>query len=130
MRADGARALWRGCESFVKYAKKEGKATEQVLADWLEGVRRNGLPREYVREFQASGFDDAHMAKRRAFLEGVDPKEAAEALGSFSRLVAPLLVADARGEAKAPAPPPEEDDLWDLAVILLLRSAPAEGGGR
>ena len=111
---------------FERYAKKQGKTQEQVLSDWLEGVRKDGLPRLYKLELEGAGANAARIQKHREWLEGADPAEAVRTLEAFVRQVAPLHVADARGEPKAPAGPPDEDDLWDLAAIAMLEAA-AEG---
>lgn len=135
VQTEGIRALYRGYAPFEKYAKKQGKTPEQALAEWQADVRANGLPSGYVAELRIAAVNAEGIAKRREWLEGADPKEAAQTQQSFVRLVAPLYLPEARGETNAPPPAPEADDLWDLVAITLLHSeqhaedpGPGDGG--
>jgi hypothetical protein len=134
MRAQGIRTLYGACNSFEGQAKGQGKTAEEALAAWQAEVRANGLPPDYVAALQKAGVPEEEIAKRREWLQSVDPKDAARTHTRFVRLVAPLYVPEARGVGNKP-PAPKGGDLWDLVTIQLLRSQgavkpeqPAAGG--
>ncbi len=120
-RTGSIQKLCNQSKSLEREAQKRGTTIEGMLAAWQADVRANGLPAAYVESLKKAGIPEDQIAKRREWLQGVDPKATAEAQARFLRFVAPFYLPAARGKANAPALS-EADDLWEMATILLLHS--------